>query len=258
VTGGGRSELEGNEPEQMDVTPAKRATRWSAVFFDAGETLVHPHPTFPDLFASVLAREGHDVSAETIRQRIHLVTDRFRSAAEANELWTTSPERSRRFWHGVYEIFLREVGVPNGDGLIDRMYAEFTDLANYALFDDVIPVLERLRSAGLTLGIVSNFEEWLERLLEHLGVRELFDVRIISGVEGLEKPDPRIFLLAVDRAGVEPNRSVYVGDNPVLDVEPARAVGMFPVLVDRRDRYLDAPGSRISSLQELPRIMGIT
>jgi putative hydrolase of the HAD superfamily len=247
-----------NEREQMDVTPTKRAVRWSAVFFDAGETLVHPHPTFPDLFASVLAQEGHSVSAETIRERIHVVSDRFRSAAEANELWTTSPEKSRRFWHGVYEIFLREVGVPNGDGLIDRIYAEFTDLANYALFDDVIPVLERLRSAGLTLGIVSNFEEWLERLLGRLGVRELFDVRVISGIEGLEKPDPRIFLLAMDRAGVEPNRSVYVGDNPALDVEPARAVGMFPVLVDRRDRYLDAPGSRISSLEELPRIMGIT
>jgi putative hydrolase of the HAD superfamily len=259
VTAGGRSGLEKmNEREQMDVTPAKGAMRWSAVFFDAGETLVHPHPTFPDLFASVLAREGHNVSAETIRERIYVVSDRFRSAAEANELWTTSPEKSRRFWHGVYEIFLREVGVPNGDGLIDRMYAEFTDLANYALFDDVIPVLERLRSAGLTLGIVSNFEEWLERLLERLGVRELFDVRVISGIEGLEKPDPRIFLLAMDRVGVEPNRSVYVGDNPALDVEPARAVGMFPVLVDRRDRYLDAPGSRISSLEELPLIMGIT
>jgi putative hydrolase of the HAD superfamily len=247
-----------SERERMDVAPAKGTLRWSAVFFDAGETLVHPHPTFPDLFASVLAQEGHDVSAETIRERIHVVSDRFRSAAEANELWTTSPEKSRRFWHGVYEIFLREVGVPNGDGLIDCVYAEFTDLANYALFDDVIPVLERLRSAGLTLGIVSNFEEWLERLLGRLGVRELFDVRVISGIEGLEKPDPRIFLLAMDRAGVEPARSVYVGDNPTLDVEPARAVGMFPVLVDRRDRYLDAPGSRISSLEELPRIMGIT
>ena len=136
------------------------------------------------------------------------------------------------------------------------MYAEFTDLANYALFDDVIPVLERLRSAGLTLGIVSNFEEWLERLLERLGVRELFDVRVISGIEGVEKPDPRIFLLAMDRAGVEPTRSVYVGDNPALDIEPALAVGMFPVLVDRRDRYLDTPRSRISSLEELPASWG--
>jgi putative hydrolase of the HAD superfamily len=232
--------------------------RWSAVFFDAGETLVHPHPTFPDLFASILAREGHSVSAETIRERIHVVSDRFRAAAEANELWTTSPEKSRRFWHEVYEIFLQDVGVSNGDGLIDRVYAEFTDLANYTLFDDVVPVLERLRSAGMTLGIVSNFEEWLERLLERLGVRELFDVRVISGVEGLEKPDPRIFRLAMERAGVEPARSVYVGDNPAFDVDPALAVGMFPVLIDRRGRYPDAPGPRIASLDELPAILEIT
>ena len=175
----------------MDVAPAKGTLRWSAVFFDAGETLVHPHPTFPGSVRERPRTEGHDVSAETIRERIHVVFDRFRSAAEANELWTTTPEKSRRFWHTVYEIFLREVGVPNGDGLIDRVYAEFTDLANYALFDDVIPVLERLRSAGLTLGVVSNFEEWLERLLERLGVRELFDVRVISGIE-VEKPDPHL------------------------------------------------------------------
>jgi putative hydrolase of the HAD superfamily len=231
--------------------------RWAAVFFDAGETLVHPHPTFPDLFASILAREGHDVSAETIRERIHVVSDRFRSAAEQNELWTTSPEKSRRFWHDVYTIFLRDFGIADGDGLIDTVYSEFTDIANYALFDDVLPVLDRLREAGLTLGVVSNFEEWLERLLDRLGIRGHFDVRVISGVEGLEKPDPRIFRLAMERAGVEPARSVYVGDNPEFDVDPALAVGMFPVLIDRRDRFPDAPGERIASLDALPAVLGI-
>jgi FMN phosphatase YigB (HAD superfamily) len=89
---------------------------YAAVFFDAGETLVHPHPTFPDLFAEILRREGHDVSAETVRERGHVVFDRFREAAEANELWTTSPERSRRFWHDVYGIFLRELGIPTPTG----------------------------------------------------------------------------------------------------------------------------------------------
>src|SRR3990170_5178005 len=138
--------------------------RWSAVFFDAGETLVHPHPTFPDLFARILEREGHQVSPDTIRERIHVVFDRFRTAAETNELWTTSPERSRRFWHDVYTIFLRDLGIADGDGLVERLYAEFTDLANYRLFDDVPPVLDRLREAGLTLGVVSNFEAWLERV----------------------------------------------------------------------------------------------
>jgi putative hydrolase of the HAD superfamily len=231
--------------------------RYAAVFFDAGETLVHPHPTFPDLFATILRREGHDVDAETIRDRVHVVYARFRAAAETNELWTTSPERSRRFWHDVYTIFLRDLGIADGEGLVDTVYREFTDLANYALFEDVPPVLDRLRGAGLTLGVVSNFEEWLDRLLERLGVRDSFDVRVVSGVEGLEKPDPRIFELAMDRAGVAAADSVYVGDNPEFDVDPALALGMFPVLIDRRGRYPQAEVARIASLDELPDVLGL-
>ena len=231
--------------------------KFAAVFFDAGETLVHPHPTFPDLFAEILRRAGHDVSADTVRGRTHVVFDRFRQAAETNELWTTSPERSRRFWHDVYGTFLRELGIPREDELIDVVYAAFTDRANYELFEDVVPALDRLRAAGLKLGVVSNFEEWLEQLLEELGVSEYFVVRVISGLEGLEKPDPRIFEIAMDRAGVVPEASVYVGDNPEFDVDPTAALGMFPVLIDRRERFPDALVTRITSLHDLPAVIGL-
>ena len=231
--------------------------RFEAVFFDAGETLVHPHPTFVDLFSRILRREGFDVGPETITDRIHVVFDRFREAARTNELWTTTPEKSRRFWHDVYAIFFREIGIPDSDRLIDTVYGEFTDVANYSLFEDVVPVLGKLDDAGLKLGVVSNFEEWLERLLDQLGVTGFFDVRVISGVEGLEKPDPRIFELAMDRAGVTPERSAYVGDNPEFDVEPAAAAGMFPVLLDRRERFPDASALRISTLDDLPAALGL-
>ena len=218
---------------------------------------MHPHPTFPDLFSKVLAREGHDVDTEMIRERIHVVSDRFAHAAETNELWTTTPERSRAFWYDVYGIFFRELGISDANGLIDTVYAEFTDLANYVVFEDVVPMLRRLRDAGLRLGVISNFEEWLERLLDQLEVREYFDVRVISGVEGMEKPDPRIFELAMSRAGVDAGSSVHVGDSPTFDVEPAAALGMLPVLIDRRERFPDAPGTRITSMQELPGVLGL-
>ncbi len=231
--------------------------RLAAVFFDAGETLVHPHPTFPDLFAAVLRREGHAVDAGTVRARAHVVFDRFKRAADANELWTTTPERSQRFWHDVYGDFLADLGIADGDGLIDRIYAEFTDLANYALFEDVVPALDRLRDAGLELGVISNFEGWLEALLERLGVRAYFPVRVISGVEGVQKPDPRIFRLAMERAGVGPEESVYVGDDPELDVAPAAAVGMLPVLIDRRERFPRVDGLRITSMTRLGEVLGI-
>ena len=48
-----------------------------------------------------------------------------------------------------------------------------------------------------------------------------------------------------------------MGDNPEFDVDPALAVGMFPVLIDRRDRFADAPGARITSMDELPALLGL-
>jgi len=231
--------------------------KYRAAFFDAGETLLHPHPSFPELFVQVMATEGHPIDMDELREKLHLLSDRFAEAARANDLWSTSPERSRQFWRGIYEVLLAELGLPATDELAERLYREFTDLANYRLFEDVLPVLEKLTAAGLVLGVISNFEEWLERLLEGLEVSHFFDVRVISGVEGMEKPDPRIFRLALDRTGVAPEEAVYVGDNPLFDIEPARAVGMQPVLLDRRNRFPDAPRPRITSLDELPAVLGL-
>jgi putative hydrolase of the HAD superfamily len=230
--------------------------RYRAVFFDAGETLVYPHPSFPELLAQVLAHQGHIVDPADIREKVHVVSSIFTEAANRGELWSTSRERSRRFWARVYSRLLGELGVPFGDGVKDAVYSAFTDLANYRLFPDVVSTLEALRALGLTLGLVSNFEEWLERLLESLGVTPFFAIRVISGVEGVEKPDPRIFLLALERAGTMPSESVYVGDSPSFDVEPARSVGMFAVLLDRRGRHPDHVGPRITALHELPAAIG--
>jgi putative hydrolase of the HAD superfamily len=228
-----------------------------AVFFDAGETLVHPHPSFPELFAVVLRREGHDVDESVLRDGLHVVSDRFADAARAGVLWTTSPEKSKAFWLSVYDTFLSRVGVAPADGLPERLYAEFTDLANYRLFPDVEPALRRLAAHGLTLGVISNFEAWLEGLLESLGVSALFAVRVISGVEGVEKPDPAIFRLAMSRAGVTPAESAYVGDIPGFDTEPATRLGMLGVLIDRRGRFPDHAGARIATMGELPAALGL-
>ena len=112
--------------------------------------------------------------------------------------------------------------------------------------------LDALARRGLALGIVSNFEAWLDELLVDLGVRDRFPVRVISGLEGIEKPDPAIFHRALERLGVAPDEAAYVGDNPEFDVDPPTALGMTAVLIDRRDRHLDHPGPRIRDLRDLP------
>jgi putative hydrolase of the HAD superfamily len=228
-----------------------------AVFFDAGETLVHPHPSFPELLTSALREEGHSVDEAVVRERLWVVSDRFLRASTENELWSTSAERSRAFWSSIYESFLGELGIEWTERLAEHLYATFTDLSNYRLFPDALGALGALDERGVQLGLVSNFEEWLELLLEKLDLLRFFDVRVISGIEGVEKPDPKIFRLALDRAGVEAGESVYVGDNVHFDVEPAAEVGMRPVLIDRRGRYPDHEGVRITSLSELPEVLGL-
>jgi putative hydrolase of the HAD superfamily len=184
-----------------------------------------------------------------------VVAGRFSEAARDRELWTTAADRSRRFWADVYGRMLTALDVPDGNGLLATLHDAFTDLSNYELFDDVRPVLQDLAETGLLLGVVSNFEPWLEDLFGALGVRDALSVRVISGVEGIEKPDPRIYELALDRAGVAADEAVFVGDNPEFDVDPPAALGMFTVLVDRRGRYPSHSGTRVVSLAELPGLL---
>jgi putative hydrolase of the HAD superfamily len=121
----------------------------------------------------------------------------------------------------------------------DVLYETFSNPENYVLFDDAVPTLEALRARGLRLGIISNFEGWLAKLLDHLEIRDLFEVVAISGDLGIQKPDPRIFHWAMGEAGVVPSQTLYVGDNPNFDAQPAHDMGMTGVLLDRHGRWAD-------------------
>lgn len=226
------------------------------VFFDAGETLLGPRPNWSELSAGLLRERGHDVDAETMREGFRAVGDRFRRAADDGWIFSTDAHESRRFWTSLYAALLDAVGITD-EGAPEALYHAFSDLRNYDLFSDAVPTLEELRSRGLGLGIISNFEGWLDDLLRHLEIRELFEVVAISGVVGYEKPDPRIFSWAVERAGVSPSVCAHVGDQPYFDAEPAIECGLHGILLDRHGRWtdLDASYPKISTLRELPDVV---
>ena len=228
------------------------------VFFDAGETLLRPHPSFPELFATTARAAGRDVTPEevaAVQSKVapHLVDLAADDGGEPlrYEGSSLSAEGSRKFWTHLYERLLAELGLED-DGLATRLFEVFSDSSSYKLFDDVTGTLERIKTDGYRIGLISNFESWLDEMLVELEVGHHFDPAIISGVEGVEKPDARIYELALERAGVTPEQAVHVGDSPGMDIDPATSVGMHAILLDRLGRYANAPGHRILSLEDLP------
>lgn len=228
-------------------------SRIEIVFFDAGETLIHPHPSFPELFAVVCARHGVGVEpaqVAEVQERLapHLIDLAHDTGVTAPSL---DPDDSRTFWTFLYRRFLEELGIEQRE-LADELYTTFSDSTSYKVFDDVLPTLERLQHDAYRIGLISNFEGWLQKILVEQELGETFEVSVISGLEGVEKPDPRIYRLAIERAGVEPALAAHVGDSVAMDVVPAREVGMSPVLLDRVDRYGEVDCPSVTSLEDLP------
>jgi putative hydrolase of the HAD superfamily len=226
------------------------------VFFDAGETLLHPHPSFPELFTRVASENGYPLTVERVHEVQQRLAPHLVELAEETGIDKPSldPDDSLVFWSHLYRRLLAELGIED-EPLVGEMYATFSSSASYRLFDDALPALKELEGAGYRLGLISNFEQWLEEMLVELEVGHIFETSVISGMVGLEKPDPEIYRRALERADVAPEAAVHIGDSPKMDVEPARSIGMRTILLDRYDRYMDADGPRVGSLMEVATLL---
>jgi putative hydrolase of the HAD superfamily len=123
--------------------------------------------------------------------------------------------------------------------------------------DGVHETLDALRAGGLRLSLASNAEPLLRRKLSDLGLADRFDHLAISGEVGIEKPDPRFFLGALEALGVAAARAVHVGDLFEIDVVGARSAGLEAVLVDIGSLSTDRDVVRIRTLAGLPALLGI-
>lgn len=156
-------------------------------------------------------------------------------------------------WREYFLTLFRECGV--SDSAIEAVGERIKEIHDAEhlwnhVEEDTGAVLDELRELGYRLAVVSNADGRVERLLEDVGVRDRFEFVLDSHVVGIEKPDPRIFLEACERLGLEPGQCLYVGDLYPVDVVGARAAGLRAVLLDPMGR-LDYPVDRIRGLGEL-------
>ena len=207
------------------------------VLFDAVGTLFAVAEPVGETYARFARRES--VSAEP-----RALDDAFRAAfagstplafphAPAAEL----PSLERAWWKRlVFDAFAR-ARIDASPAALDRAFAgvfeHYATAAAWRTYADVKPVLNRLRDRGLRLGVVSNFDARLRRLLEALDLAPAFHAAVLSSECGFAKPDRRIFEAALCAIGTPAAATLHVGDSEALDRRAATEAGLAALRLDR-------------------------
>lgn len=207
------------------------------LFFDAANTLIHK----PDLFLrmeEVLDRHGYRIPGETIRRHHKFISESV-----------LFPDRTdRAFYESFNAEFLFSLGIIPEKALLGDLF-EACSYLPWKAFDDTAV----LHEIDLPKGIVSNFNRQLGKTLEELFGNRFSNV-VVSEEADLRKPDERFYRLALQSVDVAPEEIIYVGDSLKLDMQPALAVGMRAVLIDRDNLY-PYYRDRISSLSMLKNLL---
>lgn len=234
-----------------------------AVTFDAASTLIRvtwrPGPFAVDCLNEL----GIEVDPQPAIERYErLYLGRLPEYIAANAARDVAACRS--FWRGVSADWLPSIGVP-----VSRL-AEVLDVADkmlysgngryFAFYEDVKPAVIELSCRGLRLAIISNWDYSLHRIVDSLGGTAWFDPIVASLLEGVEKPDRRLFDLTLSKMGLQPDEVLHVGDNPIDDVQGALGAGLRAVLLDREANQSQIPADSrvIQSLTQLPEVLDWT
>jgi FMN phosphatase YigB (HAD superfamily) len=208
-----------------------------AILFDLGGTLVdYPAPDIPQMAVRCIkGTYAYFVRPEREQPPpVAAVPDPQEAAARRPNPAPGTPPA-----HRIMLALRRMVRSLSGRSL-PRMAEACTRplLAGSRLYDDAMPVVLALEARGYRLGIVSNTPwgtpEYLwESQVERFDLAPHFPVRCFSSVVGFQKPDRRIFEVALGRIGIPAARTLFVGNDPQADVAGAAGVGMRTAYIRR-------------------------
>jgi putative hydrolase of the HAD superfamily len=204
------------------------------VFFDAAGTLFGAREPVGHTYARIARRHGVDATDEAVSAGFHRAFSQsgglaFGPGHPAGELRAME----RRWWHALVERSFEGMGrFDNFEAFFTELFGYFADPAHWHAMPEAEAALSRLIKRGLRLGVISNFDYRLYRILDGLGLRKYFQTVTISSEAGYAKPRREIFEVALALHGAAPAEAMHVGDSPDMDFEAASDAGLAAVLLD--------------------------
>jgi putative hydrolase of the HAD superfamily len=219
--------------ECLSVTRSSPST--DCVFFDAGDTLIHPVPDVGEAYAAALARRGIVADPDEMLARFQRLMAQRTRRDDGRLRYGTTEAEARAWWRlAVRRCFAEHADEIDLDEVFEELWSHFARGDAWRVYPDVARTFDALRHRGIKIGLVSNWDCRLPPLLQGLGLWDMFDVPVVSFQVGVEKPDPAIFEHALRAGGATPERCVHVGDSYEQDVVGARRAGIRPVWLRRR------------------------
>ncbi len=153
---------------------------------------------------------------------------------------------------------LKDIGMTSDEFHAQFIFPSFSTVSVPFSFTE--PTLDKLRAMGLKTALITNGTYRLQnRKLDNLNIRNKFDEIIIAGEESENKPSIEPFLLMAQRLNLKPSEMLYVGDNPLNDVDASRKAGYIPVWVKTTGTWIfpeiEKPELQIETIEELPKII---
>ena len=174
-------------------------------------------------FGGVLVRSEDPSPREALARELGMTVEELEALIFASDL-SLQAQRGElpepEFWKAIGE----RLGIRTAEE-IHRVRQRF--FAGDRLNEPLVEALRQWKGQ-VALGLISNAWSGLREVLRRLGLLELFDGVVISAEVGLLKPDPRIYLLALERLGVPPEAAAFVDDLPE-NVQAARALGLYGI-----------------------------
>jgi len=231
-----------------------------AAFFDAAGTLFEPREPISRTYTRLAREFGLDVPEDAVAAGFRRAFGAAPGLAFGVGLRHDELRRLERGWwrNRVSETFEPLGRFPDFDAYFDALFAYFADPRHWIADVEAAPLLKRLKADGLKLGVISNFDYRLYRILDGLDLTRYFDSITISSEAGFSKPRREVYDAALARAGVIAHDSMHIGDSEHLDFAPAAALGMAAVLLDREQKpaptSIDGRTARICSLASIPEV----
>lgn len=230
----------------MPSSEARPSLRPRAVLLDFGGTLVRPLADMGPIYHEAAARTGVDVHWDRFLKEVRRSWD---------ELWPTAAHlvgKRPSLLDLVHRRALERVGAT---GPVAKMVRDVRDLAvnprQHPPFVESDEVLRALLGRGYSVHLLSNNTDWLPQIVQGLGWAGRFATVTYSQEVGAEKPDRRLFELALQRAECLPSEAVHVGDLWVADYQGARAAGIPSLWLNRSGLPPPGPCTMLRDLRGL-------